>query len=220
MIHGTPDLNATWSWSRIVRDYNKCYSGVPIFRRLRPMSLSMRLFDFSILYFFRHLRVLVTQTAIWVLREWSRSRPMTDLANFFLFFLLWMKERHAWCWSALMVMLNKWMFLGSRPTSGWRNAIADYASFYEPYARWTIIESTHSSIPSSEQLFDGESHGLLRKLGRFGGSWWLMRKSWQRSCSDLAVLFDFDLATTSSSEGHTEMTDMKHHETLFWGFWT
>ena len=50
MIHGRPDV--TWShcnllsWSRIASDYDKCYCGVLIFRRLRPMSLSMKLFDF------------------------------------------------------------------------------------------------------------------------------------------------------------------------------
>ena len=37
--------------------------------------------------FFRHFTVLVTQTAVWVLHEWARSRPMTHLAIFFLFFL-------------------------------------------------------------------------------------------------------------------------------------
>lgn len=50
-----------------------------------------------------------------------------------------------------------------------------------------------------------------------------MRKSWRRTCSDLVVLFHFDLVTTSSSEGHTEMTDMTWQKwqpqvSCFWCF--
>lgn len=276
MIHGRPDV--TWSqcnllsWSRIASDYDKCYCGVPIFRRLRPMSLSMKLFDFfgflliSLLcIFFRRLTVLVTQTAVWVLHEWARSRPMTHLAIFFLFFLCfeWKKgicdadprlwscstngcfllaldpQRLEKCHCRLSFFLDCLLWLcGATVLHFWFTCFllkplpvlhccsSGKWQMSRMNARWTIIEWKHRAaalqstlecrtffhpfLGATNILSDGwlPWYGLLRKLGRFGGSCWLMRKSWRRTCSDLVVLFHFDLVTTSSSEGHTEMTDM------------